>query len=175
VLELAGDASVCALWRHAFSFRLEIVVGSSLKLALSVENRSAATAPFEFAFHTYFAVPNVTDARVAGLENLTFIDKTDNKARKVQQGEVEITALTERVYLDAPAVQTLKSATGNVKIESDAKCAVVWNCWTNDRNMADIGEGNHVGYICVERCDVADRAVTIPAGGKYQVLMTLSC
>jgi glucose-6-phosphate 1-epimerase len=40
--------------------------------------------------------------------------------------------------------------------------------------MADLGEGNHVGYLCVERCDVADRAVTIPAGGKYERFMTLS-
>jgi len=174
VLELAGDAEVSALWPHAFSFRLEIIVGTTLKLAMSAENRSATPAPFAFAFHTYFAVPNVADARVAGLENLTFIDKTDGQTRKLQQGEIAITALTDRVYLDVPAVQTLITATGNVKIESDAKCAVVWNCWTNDKNMADVGEGNHVGYICVERCDVADRAVSIPAGGKYQMSMKLS-
>lgn len=174
VLELAGDDKVSALWPHAFSFRLEVVVGTQLGLTLSAENRSAAAAPFAFAYHTYFAVPNVADARVAGLENTTFIDKTDNMARKIQQGEVAITALTDRVYLDVPAVQTLKNAAGDVKIESDAKCAVVWNCWTNDKNMADLGEGNHVGYICVERCDVADRAVSIPAGGQYQMSMTLS-
>jgi len=174
VLELAGDASVSNLWPHAFSFRLEVVVGTSLKLALSAENRSAAVAPFTFAFHTYFAVLNVADARVAGLENLTYIDKVDNGGRKVQQGEVAITALTDRIYLDVPTVQTLKTGTSSVKIESDGKCAVVWNCWTNDKNIADIGEGNHAGYICVERCDVADRAVTIPAGGKYQMCMKLS-
>lgn len=174
VLELAGDDKVSALWPHAFSFRLEVVVGTQLGLTLSAENRSAAAAPFAFAYHTYFAVPNVADARVAGLENTTFIDKTDNMARKIQQGDVAITALTDRVYLDVPAVQTLKNAAGDVKIESDAKCAVVWNCWTNDKNMADLGEGNHVGYICVERCDVADRAVSIPAGGQYQMSMTLS-
>jgi len=174
VLELVGDAAVCALWPHAFSFRLEVVVGSRLTLALSAENRSATGAPFAFAFHTYFAVPNVADARVAGLENTTYIDKTDSMARKAQQGDVAITAMTDRVYLDVAAAQTLKIATGNVRIESDAKCAVVWNCWTNDKNIADIGEGNHVGYICVERCDVADRAVTIPAGGKYQMAMALS-
>lgn len=174
VLELVGDAAVCALWPHAFSFRLEVVVGSRLTLALSAENRSATGAPFAFAFHTYFAVPNVADARVAGLENATYIDKTDSMARKAQQGDVAITAMTDRVYLDVAAAQTLKIATGNVRIESDAKCAVVWNCWTNDKNIADIGEGNHVGYICVERCDVADRAVTIPAGGKYQMAMALS-
>ena len=174
VLELAGDASVSALWPHAFRFRLEAVVGTSLKLALSAANLSATVAPFAFAFHTYFAVPNIADVRVAGLENTTYIDDTDKTARKVQQGEVVITAFTDRIYLDVPAVQVLKIPTGNVRIESGAKCAVVWNCWTNDKNVADIGEGNHAGYLCVERCDVADRAVTIPAGGKYEASMTLS-
>ncbi len=174
VLELASKSPVSALWPHAFDFKLEVIVGSNLKLALSAENLSATPAPIAFAFHTYFSVPDVTDARVAGLENITFIDKTDSQARKVQEGEVAITALTDRVYLDVPAVQVLKIATGNVKIESDAKCAVVWNAWTNDKNMADVGEGNHVGYLCVERGDVADYAQTMVPGGKYRSSMTLS-
>jgi D-hexose-6-phosphate mutarotase len=174
VLELAADAAVSTLWPHAFRFRLEVVVGTSLRLALSAENRSANAAPFAFAFHTYFAVPNAADVLLAGLENITFIEKAGNMARKVEQGEVAITALTDRIYLDVPAVQVLKVATGNVKIHSDAKCAVVWNCWTNDKNMADIGEGNHASYICVERGDVADHAITLPPGGKHRRFMTLS-
>lgn len=174
VFGLASESTVTPLWPHAFGFRLEVVVGASLQLALSAENRSATPAPLAFAFHTYFSVPNVADARVAGLEDITFIDKTDSLARKVQQGDVAITALTDRVYLDVPEQQVLKFATGGVKINSDSKCAVVWNAWTNDKNMADVGEGNHVGYICVERGDVADHAVTLAAGGRYRANMTLS-
>ena len=174
VLELASDTAVSALWPHAFSFRLEFVIGASLILTLTAENRSATPAPFAFAFHTYFSVPNVTDALVTGLENIPFIDKTDSMTRKVQQGAVAITALTDRVYLDVPAVQVLKIATGNVRIQSESKCAVVWNAWTNDKNMADMGEGNHVGYLCVERGDVADYAITLPPGGKYQTVTSLS-
>ena len=175
VLELAGDASTSERWPHTFVFRLEAIVGSTLKLSLSAENRSAETAPLAFAFHTYFAVPNVADARVAGLEGVTFIDKMDSFTRKQQAGEVTISAVTDRIYLDVPIRQTLLSADGRVQIESDAKCAVVWNAWTNDKNMADLGEGNHVGYLCVERCDVADRALSLPPGGEYNTWMTLSC
>jgi glucose-6-phosphate 1-epimerase len=174
VLELASEQTISPMWPHAFSFRLEVAVGSGLRLGIRAENRSHAEAPFAFAFHTYFAVPSIADAQVSGLEGTTFIDKIDNSERKVQQGEIAITALTDRIYLDVPAVQTLKTASGNVKIESDTKCAVVWNAWTNDKNMEDLGEGNHMGYLCVERCDVADRAVTIPAGGAYASFMKLS-
>ena len=174
VLELSGDASVNRAWPHEFTFRLEVIAGSELKLVLTAENRSNAPAPIAFAYHSYFAVPAVAEAKVAGLEGVTFIDKTDNATKKRQEGEVTISALTDRVYLDVPRKQTVKTSVGNIEIESPAKCAVVWNAWTNDKNMADLGEGNHVGYICVERGDVADHAVTLAPGGKYQCPMTLS-
>ncbi len=172
-LELVGAASTCALWPHAFMFRLDVEVGSRLTLNLTAENRSAQAAPFAFAFHTYFAVPDVAEACVAGLEGATFIDKMDNFSRKRQAGDVTISAATDRIYLDVSARQTLKSSAGNVRIESDATCSVIWNAWTNDANIADMGEGNHAGYLCVERCDVADRAVILQPSHPYKTWMTL--
>lgn len=175
VLALDGDASVSALWPHAFAFRLEVTVGRELKLALSIINRSDEAAPLAFAFHSYFAVPDVAQVSVSGLDATNFIDKMDNGARKPQQGDVTISAETDRIYLDVPARQTLNSAERRVDIESDASCAVLWNAWSNDRNIADLGAGNHLGYLCVERGALADRAVTLPPGGEYRTAMTLSC
>lgn len=174
VFELTGDASVCALWPHAFTFRLEVLVGNELTLTMSVENHSDTVAPLAFAFHTYFSVPDVAQARVGGLEGAVFIDKMDQFTRKTQEGDVAINAATDRIYLDVPAQQTLKTSSGCVRIEADAKCAVVWNPWANDKNVPDIGEGNHAGFLCVERCDVADRAMTLQPSGTYQTWMRLS-
>ena len=174
VLKLAGDATTCEIWPYAFEFCLEVVVGKELRLDFSAENCSAAVAPFSFAFHTYFAVPNVADVSVAGLDGLTFLDKTDNGTRKQQEGEVKICAETVRIYLDVPAIQTVETAEGSLKIESNAKSAVVWNAWDADKNFSDIGEGNHVEYICVERGDVASNAVTLQPSETYKVWMTLS-
>jgi len=174
VLELNGDAATCELWPHAFSFILEVLVGNELTLAISVANQSETVAPLAFAFHTYFSVPDVSKALVSGLEGTVFIDKMDQYTRKTQQGDVIISAATDRIYLDVPAQQTLRTSSGNVRIESDAKCAVVWNAWANDKNVPDIGEGNHVGYLCVERCDVADRAMTLQPGETYRTWMRLS-
>ena len=50
----------------------------------------------------------------------------------------------------------------------------MWNAWSNDKNIPDLGEGNHVGYLCVERGDVADHALTLPPGATYRAWMTLS-
>lgn len=173
-MELSGDAATNALWPHAFYFRLEIEAGRTLKMAMTVENRGADAAPLAFAFHTYFAVPDVAKARVSGLDGTTYIDKMDNFARKPQAGEVTITSVTDRIYLDVPTRQTITTGAGEIAIESASTCAVVWNAWNNDKNIPDLGEGNHVGYLCVERGDVADRAVTLPPGGTYRAAMTLS-
>lgn len=173
-MELSGDAATNALWPHAFYFRLEIEAGRTLKMAMTVENRGADAAPLAFAFHTYFAVPDVAKARVSGLDGTTYIDKMDNFARKPQAGEVTITSVTDRIYLDVPTRQTITTGAGEIAIESESKCAVVWNAWSNDKNIPDLGEGNHVGYLCVERGDVADHAVTLPPGGTYKASMTLS-
>jgi glucose-6-phosphate 1-epimerase len=176
VLTLEGEAAVCALWPYAFAFHLEVIVGEKLHLSFEAQHRGHGEAPFAFAFHTYFAVPQVARARVTGLEGLTFIDKLDQFARKRQVGEVRIEGATDRIYLDAPRTQVLISGTEDgaadrIQIESEAACAVVWNAWTNDRNIPDLGEGNHAGYLCVERGDVADRARSL---GTYRAWMTLS-
>lgn len=173
-LELAGDALSNPLWPYAFVFQLDFVVGRSLTMRLSASNRSDEAAPFAFAFHTYFAVPDVAKARVSGLENTDYIDKMAGGSRKRQQGLVTISEATDRIYLDVPAVQTIESAAGRIAIESDAGCAIVWNAWDNDRNIADMGEGNHVGYLCVERGEVAERSQTIQPGETYRSWMTLS-
>ena len=174
VLELAGDASTCALWPHSFVFQMEFEVGQTLTMRLSATNRSNQTAPFAFAFHTYFAVPDVTKTCVTGLEDTTCIDKLDNGSRQRQTGAVTISDATDRIYLDVPALQTIECTVGKIAIESDAGCAVVWNAGNNDRNIADMGEGNHVGYLCVERGEIADRALTIQPGETYRSWMTLS-
>lgn len=173
-LQLSGDASTNALWPHAFEFRMEVVVGRELKLEMTVVNPGSAPIPLAFAFHTYFAVPDVAKITVAGLEGTTYIDKMDNFARKTQDGAVTISSVTDRIYLDVGDRQTLHTGANSIKIDSDAKCAVVWNAWSNDVNIPDMGEGNHVGYVCVERCDVADRAVNVQPGGSYRMRMTLA-
>ena len=173
VLELGGDASTSELWPHAFVFHLKIEVGTTLSMTLEFDNHGVDKAPVAFAFHTYFAVPDVAKVRISGLDGTVYIDKIEAFARKTQAGDVTISAATDRIYLDVPRRQTITAGTKHITIDSEARCAVVWNAWDNDRNIADLGAGNHVGYLCVERGDVADRAVTVPPGERYQASMTI--
>ncbi len=120
-----------------------------------------------FAFHTYFNVPDVTDVCVGEFDGVRNIDKADVFAREIQNGDVT----TDRIYQNVPQQQTLTSPADVVRIESDSRCAVVWNAWTNDRNIVDIGEGNQAHYVCVERDDMADHAQILSPEASYQAVM----
>lgn len=174
VLSLTDSASTRAMWPHAFLFTLEILAGRDLKLTLSAHNAGADPARFEFAYHTYFDVGDVAKAAVTGLEGCTYEDREDNNARKRQTGPVTIARTTTQLYFDVPAVQRIASPAATYRIESDGKCCMVWNAGDNDKNVPDLGAGNHKGYLCVERADAVERAVTIAAGEIYAMTMTLS-
>ena len=51
---------------------------------MELETRNEAQEPltYEEALHTYFAVADIHQASVSGLEGTTFIDKTDGFKRK---------------------------------------------------------------------------------------------
>ncbi len=171
-LGLSSDTPGHALWPHAFAFRLEIIVGAELTLRLSVENCSQEPAPLSFAFHTYFAVPDVAKVRVQGLDGASCHDKISD-ARYTQDGPLTLSAHTDRIYFDVPPTQVLESEAGTIAIESDARCAVVWNAWEKSKDIADIGEGQYHGYLCVERGEVAERARVLAAREIYRTWMTL--
>ena len=173
VLELSNDQTVHPQWPYHYRFLLSATVGSELELELSVENKSDKEAPLAFAWHTYFAVEDVAKAEVKGLEGVTYIDKMDNFTKKKQQGAVKLDGVTDRIYLDVPKIQTVEAGKATYSITSEASCSVVWNAWTNDKNIADIGEGNHKRYLCVERGDVAERALLLEPGMIYTTRMTL--
>lgn len=175
VLGLQDSAETLALWPHAFTFSLEITVGQELTLQLTVENLSDTPAPFSQAFHSYFAVPDVNEIAIRGLDGCTYIDTLlPDHPHVLQTGDLHVRALTDRVYLDVPAMQEILHSAGNIKIVSDTHSAIVWNPWEGDAKAADIGAERHTGFVCVERGDVLDAAVVIAPGGRYCAGMSLS-
>ena len=174
VLSLTDTEATREMWPHAFTFSLEIVAGKDLRLSLSAHNASGGDARFEFAFHTYFNVGDVYKTTVTGLEGCTFEDREDAQVRKQQSGPVGIGGTTTKLYVDTPAVQRIESPAGTYRMKSDSKCRMVWNAGDNDKNVPDLGAGNHKGYLCVEPVDAIDSAVDIAEGKTYATTMTLS-
>ena len=179
VLVLGSDAETLALWPHAFSLRLTVVVADSLDVALEVKNLSPQPITFEDAMHTYLEVGDIRRASLEGLEGVEYFDKADGMKQKKQPSEpVRIMGETDRVYLDTKATCTLHDPVKNraIVVEKEGSDAtVVWNPWIEKaRAMADFGDDEWVRMICVETVNAMQHAVTLPAGHTHRMFARIA-
>lgn len=172
-LTLAAGSAKGDGWAADCDMRLTLTLGASLTIAFGATNRAAAAKNLEFAFHTYFAVGDVDQVKVTGFEGCHFIDR-QNGGEGDQKGVLTIAQPMNNLYLDTPVEQVITSPAGTYRISSPAKAAVVWNPGAGDANVPDLGAGAHKGFVCVERCDAAARAVTLAPDASYATEMTLT-
>jgi glucose-6-phosphate 1-epimerase len=158
-------------WPHAYLLRHRITFGAMLTMQLELTNTGTAALTAEEALHTYFALGDVRQARVVGLSGVQYVDKTDNLRQKTQGGDIHITAETDRVYLDTLGTVTVEDPVKKRRIriaKEYSRDTVVWNPWVaKAKAMADYGDEEWPGMICVETCNVGSHAVTLGPGQKH--------
>jgi len=174
ILRLAADDRTRQWWAADFVLRHRIIFGPALVMSLEVENRGSAPIRFEEALHTYFAVDDVRQAVVYGLEKTRYIDKTDGMKRKTQDEQpIHFTAETDRVYLDTAATCTVANALGgrSIRIEKKgSRTTVVWNPWIAKASaLPDFGDDEWPRMVCVETANADEMAVELPAGQTHHM------
>ncbi len=178
VLELSADAAARGGFPRELSLSLAVTVGRKLRMDLTARNVNSAPATFEEALHSYFAVSDVRQVRVRGLEGVSFVDKT--KATAVRPGEtgpIAITAETDRVYAGTSGTVTIEDPGWRRRIvvgKSGSRTTVVWNPWVaKAKAMPDFGDDEWKGMLCVETANALDDAVTLAPGASQVMTATL--
>ena len=147
-----------------------MTVTETLRLDLIATNGSAdQDFSFENCLHTYFHVGDVRTIRVKGLKGVTYLDKVDNFAAKVEaEDEIAIVAETDRVYQDtASTVEILDpSLKRRIRIEkAGSQSTVLWNPWiAKSQQMPDFGNEEYLRMVCVESGNVGKNRVVLPPG-----------
>jgi D-hexose-6-phosphate mutarotase len=171
VLRLETSAATRALWPGEFELRYTITVAEKLTLELSVRNVGSEAFVFEEALHTYLSVADVRQISIEGLAGVTFIDKVDQLTQKVQNGAIQITGETDRVYLATKSTCTLNDSANARRIvvsKTNSDATVVWNPWiAKAKAMADFGDEEWTKMVCVETCNVNVHAVKLAAGESH--------
>lgn len=168
-----------AVWPHAFDLCLEITVGTRLRLALTTRNTGNAPFTLTQALHSYLAVGDIARTEVLGLDGCDFIDKAAGAggAVKRQDGNVRFTGEVDRVYTGAPAALTVDDAAGQRRLRiacEGSHSAVVWNPGAVvAAGMADLPDGAHRRFVCVETANVADDAVGLAPGGEHRLVAAI--
>jgi glucose-6-phosphate 1-epimerase len=175
----ASPVSGTSAWPFAFRATYRVTIGTTLTMSLEVHNPGSEPFTFEEALHTYFAVSDIRNVTVTGLERTTYLDKPTNFNR-VEQGDdpIRFTGETDRIYLRAIPTCTIhdpgKQRTITIT-QSNADTTVVWNPWiAKAKAMADFGDEEWLEMLCVETCNVNDRARTLAAGATHTMTATIA-
>ena len=176
VESMADDAITLAVPSRSWRVRMRFDFSDELRLRLEIENQSDVAQSFECALHTYFAVRNIENVSVEGLDGKIYLDKTEDYERKKQIGDVAFGGETDRVYLDSPGPIQIRDGARTVSIRgaSGWKSTVVWNPWSEvAANMKDLGDDNWKRFVCVECGAIADDIITLGAGETYVLDVTI--
>lgn len=172
-LTLADDAATRARWPHAFQLEMTVAVGKELRVELAVRNGGREDFTCGGALHSYFTVSDVTKVRLLGLEGRDYIDQLDPARPKRQEGPIAVSGETDRVYLDTEDECVIEDPglKRRVRIaKSGSRTTVVWNPWVEkSKRMADFGDDEYPGMLCVETANALDDRVRVPPGGEHRL------
>lgn len=174
-----SDATRASGWPHPFEARYTVTIGEHLTLALHVTNRGREPVQFEAALHTYLRVRDIRATEVAGLQGAPFIDQLAGPgARPGEHSPIRFDAETDRAYLGTQATTTVHDtgARRTITVAKDASnSTVVWNPWiAKAAAMADFGNDEWTGMLCIETCNIRDDAVALAPGESRTMTAVLS-
>lgn len=178
-LTLAADEAMLAAWPHPFVATLTITVGATIEMELAVRNNGRAPFLLGEALHSYFAVSDARRISISGLSGAAYLDRMDGNARRIQGPEpITITAQTDRLYLseeDAVVIDDPGFARRIVVRKAGSGGTVVWNPWVEKaKALADFGDDEWPGMVCVEAANAADSTVVVPPSFTHHLRQVIS-
>lgn len=165
-------------WPHQVDLRLSIRLDEQLHIHLTSHNRGTDSVSISQALHSYFAVSDVRNVRVEGVDGLNYIETLDDWNIARQQGDLHFTGETDRIYLDTPAKLSIVDPAWERRIEltaSGSRSAVIWNPWI-DRAAAfsDMANDGWQRMLCIETANVMDDIVQLAPGARHTLGVSIA-
>jgi glucose-6-phosphate 1-epimerase len=158
-------------WPHQVDLTLSIRLDEQLHIHLISHNRGSETVSISQALHSYFAVSDVREVHVEGVDGLSYIETLEDWKTRQQSGDLRFTGETDRIYLDAPPLLSIVDPAWERRIEltsMGSRTAVIWNPWI-DRAAAfsDMADDGWQHMLCIETANVMGDVVNLKPGASH--------
>ena len=165
-------------WPHNVTLKLSIRLDEQLHVSLLSYNAGTEDVTFSQALHSYFAVSDVRQVHVQGLDGSRYLDTLKNWEDEHQQdGDLHFTAETDRVYLDTPHHLSIVDPGWQRRIQimtSGSKSAVLWNPWVDKtKTFNDMAEDGWQHMVCVETANVLSDVVTLAPDAMHTLSVSI--
>ncbi|MDD0976306.1 D-hexose-6-phosphate mutarotase [Pseudomonas fontis] len=158
-------------WAHDVELTLEIVMDEQLRVRLISHNHGTAPVTISQALHSYFAVSDVREVQVEGVEGLGFIDTLADWQQRTQHGALDFAGETDRIYLNAPNQLSIVDPAWKRRIvltSEGSRTAVLWNPWTERAaELPDMAPEGWQRMLCIETANVWDDLVELAPGASH--------
>ena len=160
-------------WPHQVDLTLSIRLDEQLHIQLTSHNRGAETVSISQALHSYFAISDVRDVHVEGVDGLSYIETLEDWKTKQQCGDLHFTGETDRIYLDVPPQLSIVDPAWERRIvltSTGSRTAVIWNPWI-DRAAAfsDMADDGWQRMLCIETANVMGDVVNLKPGASHML------
>jgi glucose-6-phosphate 1-epimerase len=173
------EPNTLGLYQVSEDLRINAVIsiGKQCNISLISDNQSINDQAISQAIHSYFALENIQNARIEGIDT-EYYDKLNDSHSNPCPTPYIISEETDRVHTylsDQP--QNIEIFEGNVrrvKIEHQGNNAVVvWNPWRlKSQQMQDMAANDYVNMLCIE---AATEPMMILKAGQRHTLTQCFC
>jgi glucose-6-phosphate 1-epimerase len=152
-------------WPHNVALKLSIRLDQALNVSLVSYNCGTEDVTISQALHTYFAVSDVRQISVEGLDGLSYIETLDNWEEHQQAGGLTFAGETDRIYLDTPGLLSIVDPQWQRRIQiqsTGSSSAILWNPWIEKTGkFSDMAADGWQRMVCVETANVMSDVVTL--------------
>ena len=177
-LTLQLDASQgLACWPHAAMLQLQIELGERLTIGLQNHNLGGEPLAISQALHTYFAVSDIRQVTVQGLENCPYHETLENWQLRKQGGALSFTGETDRVYLHVPQHLQIIDPGWQRRIHlrtQGSHSAIVWNPWIDKAHtLSSFASDAWQQMLCIENANVLNDHLLLESGACHRLQLEL--
>ncbi len=140
------------LFPYKFALIAKFTIGKALTVELITKNRDNKPFTIGGALHTYFQIEDINKISIMGLDNVKYLDATDDWKIKTQKGDITFHKLVDSVYIDTTETCIIKDLNRNIEVnKKGSSSTVIWNPWIEkSKGMKDFQNNEYLKMVCVE-------------------------
>ncbi|SFP09544.1 glucose-6-phosphate 1-epimerase [Ectopseudomonas composti] len=165
-------------WPRDVGLTFVVRLADDLGMSLETHNRGMEPLTQSQALHSYFAVSDVHQVSVEGLQACRYIDTLQDWQELRQQDTLGFSAETDRIYFDTPARLSIVDPGWGRRIHLDARgsrSAVLWNPWIDKaKRLSQFPDDAWQNMLCIETANVLEDVVQLKTDERHRLELRVS-
>ncbi|WAJ37748.1 D-hexose-6-phosphate mutarotase [Pseudomonas sp. GOM7] len=164
-------------WPRDVGLTFIVRLGEDLSMSLETHNRSDTLLALSQALHSYFAVSDIRQVHVEGLQGCRYIDTLQDWRELQQDGPATFSSEVDRIYLGTPERLSIVDPLWKRRIHLDARgshSAVLWNPWIDKaRRLSQFADDAWQGMLCIETANLLEDMLQLQPDERHRLELRL--